>query len=377
MERVTLDKSEGTAEVRRSVYSATQSSKSEIPHLVSIPAKKDNRGEAMSHHYSGADFGFPHGDARLDFTDLYAFPKPGDASKSILIMNVHPSTGANPPGPTTDEALSPDGIYELRIDTNGDNVADIAYRVRVTSSKDGAQTATLRRVEGAQAGGTGDDGQIIFEGVPVSTGSETRVAEAGDHRFFIGWRSDPFFFDVNGALNNLQFTGDDYFANADVCSIVLEVPNSALSSKKLGIWARTLDGASGKWVQADRGARPQQTPFLAGEQNAAYLAAEPADDARFIPVFAHALEHTGGYTPAEATRVAGTLLPDVLHYDPTQPAAFPNNGRALTDDVVNFFLPLLTNGKVTDDKVGPHKDLLAAFPYVGPPHKARAAKLAA
>jgi hypothetical protein len=331
----------------------------------------------MSHHYSGADFGFPHGDARLDFTDLYAFPKPGDAGKSILIMNAHPSSGANPPGPTTDVTLSPDAIYELKIDTNGDNVADIAYRVRVTSSKDRAQTATLRRVEGAQAAGIGDDGQIIFEGVPVSTGLETRVAEAGDHRFFIGWRSDPFFFDVNGALNNLQFTGTDYFADADVCCIVLEVPNSALGTKKLGLWARTLDGTSGKWVQADRGARPNQTPFLAGEQNAAYLAAEPADDARFIPVFAHALEHTGGYTPAEATRVAGTLLPDVLHYDPTQPAAFPNNGRALTDDVVDFFLPILTNGKVTQDNVGPHKDLLAAFPYVGPPHKARATGLVA
>jgi hypothetical protein len=38
-----------------------------------------------------ADFGFPHGDARLDFTDLYAFPKPGDGSKSIFIINVHPS----------------------------------------------------------------------------------------------------------------------------------------------------------------------------------------------------------------------------------------------------------------------------------------------
>src|SRR5215471_10867263 len=42
----------------------------------------------MSHHYSGPDFGFPRGDARLDFTDLYAFPKPGNASKSILVMNV-------------------------------------------------------------------------------------------------------------------------------------------------------------------------------------------------------------------------------------------------------------------------------------------------
>ena len=115
----------------------------------------------------------------------------------------------------------------------------------------------------------------------------------------------------------------------------------------------------------------QQTPFLSGEQNAAYLAAEPADDARFIPVFAHALEHTGGYTPEEATRVAATLLPDVLHYDSTRPASFPDNGRALTDDVVDFFLPILTNGKVKRDNVGPHKDLLAEFPYVGAPHKAR------
>jgi hypothetical protein len=327
----------------------------------------------MSHHYSGPDFGFPHGDARLDFTDLYAFPKPGDAGKSILIMNVHPSVGVNPQGPTTDEPFATEAVYELRIDTNGDNVADIAYRVRFTSDKDGAQSATVRRVEGAQAAGIGDGGQVIVEAAPVSTGLDTRVTEAGDYRFFAGWRSDPFFFDVAGALNNLQFTGDDYFADKDVCSIVLEVPNSALGGK-MALWVRTLDGANGKLVQADRGARSNQTPFLAGEQNAAYLSAEPADDARFVPVFAHALEHTGGYTPAEATRVAGTMLPDVLPYDSSKPASYPGNGRALTDDVVDFFLPLLTNGKVTQDKVGPHKDLLASFPYVGPPHKARSAE---
>ena len=44
----------------------------------------------MSHHYSGPDYSFPHGDARHDLTDLCAFPKPGNASKSILIRNVHP-----------------------------------------------------------------------------------------------------------------------------------------------------------------------------------------------------------------------------------------------------------------------------------------------
>ncbi|HTC92909.1 MAG TPA: DUF4331 family protein [Terriglobales bacterium] len=331
----------------------------------------------MSHHYSGPDFGFPHGDARLDFTDLYAFPKPGGTGKSILIMNVHPSASVSPPGPTTAVPFAPDALYEFKIDTNGDAVADIAYRVRFSSSEDGAQTATLRRVEGAQAAGTGDGGLVIVERAPVSMDGWPQLTEAGDYRFFAGWRGDPFFFDVQGALNNLQFTGDDFFADKDVCSIVLEVPNSALGTKAVGLWCRTLDGAGGKWVQADRGARPQQTVFLTGAENAAYLAAQPADDARFVAVFAHSLEHAGGYTPEEARRVAGTLLPDILSYDPKRPASFPNNGRALTDDVVDIFIPILTNGKVTGDKVGPHSDLLTEFPYVGPPHKAWSAEMVA
>src|SRR5689334_15457853 len=82
----------------------------------------------MSHHYSGPDYGFPHGDARLDLTDLYAFPKPGDPGKSILIMNAHPSVSVKPPGPTTREPFATTAIYELKIDTNGDVIADIAYR---------------------------------------------------------------------------------------------------------------------------------------------------------------------------------------------------------------------------------------------------------
>jgi len=322
----------------------------------------------MSHHYSGPDFGFPHGDARLDLTDLYAFPKPGEADKSILIMNVHPSAVVNPPGSTTREPFSPKALYELKIDTNGDAVADIAYRVRFSSSADGTQTATVRRIEGAQAAETGDSGQIVIEAAPVSTGREARVTEAGRYRFFAGWRSDPFFFDTLGALNDLQFTGDDFFIDKDVCSIVLEMPNSALGPKQVGLWARTLDGADGVWIQADRGALPAQAVFLVGSERDAYHAGEPANDARFIAVFAHALEHAGGYAPEEARRVAETLLPDMLSYDPTRPAFFPGNGRTLTDDTADAFLTVLTNGKVTGDKVGPHIDLLAEFPYLGPPH---------
>jgi hypothetical protein len=322
----------------------------------------------MSHHYSGPDFGFPRGDARLDFTDLYAFPKPGNAGKSILVMNVHPSAVVNPPGPTTAEPFAPEALYEFRIDTNSDNVADIAYRVRFSASENGLQTAALRRVDGAQTAVIGDGGQVIIASAQVSTGRDTRVAEAGEYRFFAGWRSDPFFFDVHGMLNNQQFTGDDFFADKNVCSIVLELPNSDLGTKRVGVWARTLVVAVGGWVQVDRGALPAQAVFLVGTERDAYMGGEPADDGRFVSVFAHALEHTGGYAPEEARRAARTLLPDVLSYDPTRPACFPISGRTLTDDAGDAFVAVLTNGKVKEDKVGPHGDLLPEFPYLGPPH---------
>jgi hypothetical protein len=322
----------------------------------------------MSHHASGPDFGFPRGDARLDMTDLYVFPKPGDPSKSILVLNVHPSVAVNPPGPTTKEPFAPGALYEFKIDTDGDAVANIAYSVCFASSGDGKQTATLRRTQGEGAAGVCDDGEVIVEKAPVSVGREALVTKAGDCRFFFGWRSDSFFFDAKGLFNKMQFTGDDFFADKNVCSIVIELPSSALGTNPIGIWARTLDKTREGWIQADRGGRPLQAVFLVGEEREAYLNGEPADDDRFIGVFAHGLEHSGGYTPEEAVGVARKLLPDILSYDPRNPARFPNNGRTLTDDVVDVFFSIFTNGKVAGDKVGPHGDLLDEFPYLGPPH---------
>src|SRR5258706_210798 len=306
----------------------------------------------MSHHYSGPDFGFPHGDARLDLTDLYAFPKPGEADRSILIMNVHPSAARNPPGSTTREPFASEALYELKIDTIADAVADIAYRVRFSASADGPQAAAVRRVEGGQAAETGDSGRVMIEAAPVSTGRDARVTEAGRYRFFAGWRSDPFFFDTRGALNDLQFTGDDFFIDKDVCSIVLEMPNSALGPKRVALWARTLDRAGGVWVQADRGALPAQAVFLVGSERDGYHAGEPANDARFIAVFAHALEHAGGYAPEEARRVAGTRLPGKLCQDPKRSASFSGEGRSHTNGAPDRVLAGPHKGQTTRHQAG-------------------------
>jgi hypothetical protein len=337
----------------------------------------------MSHHYSGPDLGFPNGDARLDFCDLYAFPKPDDAGKSILVMNVHPSStvsvdrspDAAPMTLTTAEPFSADAIYELKIDTDGDSVADVTYRLVFSDFGAGGQTATLRLIRGSEASIAADDGDILIDGTAVSLDSDVVIGEGAGHRLFVGWRSDPFFFDPPSAFNAFDFSASkDFFADKDVCSIVLEVPNIVLGSGAVGVWARTMARSGSGWVQVDRGALAAQSVFLTNDRRDDYMAADPVDDAAFIPVFAHSLEHLGDFTHDEAERVATSLLPDMIRFDPSQPASYPKNGRALTDDIMGPFLTIITNSRVTSHGLVRHEDFIAEFPYLGPPHLEFAAR---
>lgn len=323
----------------------------------------------MSHHYSGPQLGFPNGNAQLDFCDLYAFPKPGDEGKSILIMNVHPSSSLMPSEPTISIPFAADARYEIKIDTNRDNIADLTYQVSFSPFTSDGQSASLRLITDPTGEGSESAGELLIESAAVSLDRTATVTEEGGHRLFAGWRSDAFFFDPPGAFNDFRFS-TDWFADKDVCSIALEIPNSVLGTQGVGLWARTLTGVNDRWVQVDRGALAAQSVFLTGDQREAYLAAEAADDADFVATFAHSLQHTGGYAYEDAQRVAETLLPDILPFDQTQAAAYPHNGRTLTDDVMGVFLPILTNNTVMAHGLRPHDDLLAEFPYVGPPHTA-------
>src|SRR5438270_13298769 len=115
----------------------------------------------MSHHASGPNFEFPRGDARLDMTDLFVFTKPGDPSKSIIVLHVHPSFRFDSPEPTTTEPFAPGALYEIKIDTYGDAVADLSFSVQFASAADGQQTATVRRLRGKRAAAMGDDGELL------------------------------------------------------------------------------------------------------------------------------------------------------------------------------------------------------------------------
>jgi len=298
----------------------------------------------------------------LNITDFYTFQKPGDAGKTILIMNV------NPMPPKLAAAFDPDAIYEFRIDTNGDAVADVAFRVTFSVYQNGQQTATVRRATGQQAASNDNSGEVIIASAPVSFGEQPQVTHSGDYAFFAGLRSDPFFFDLMGFCNNLKFTGTDYFLDKDVFGIVLEVPNSALGGQKVGLWSRVLWAHDGEVMQVARLGLPLvNILFNNAAEKDQFNRSEPAQQAAlFLNKVTAQLENMGN-TANNAREIARMFIPDILHYDTSSTRGF-FNGRRLSDDVVDTILGLVTAGRVTTDMVGPHTDYLPAFPYLGQPH---------
>ncbi len=323
----------------------------------------------MADHLDAPGLMSPGMDARIDITDIYAFQKPGNRNKSILVMNV------NPLAPTLATSFNTDAVYQINVDNNGDALTDVSFRVRFSDAGDG-QTATVRRQAGEDARNLGGGGDVIVRNAPVSFGSEPKIVEQGSFRFFAGIRSDPFFFDLLGFLNNFMFTGSDFFIDKNVFSMVLEVPNTSLGpDPAVAIWGRCNAPVNGKLTQIDRMGRPAiNTVFNhLGDKNI-FNSITPDKDrttknlekVTFLASFEDTLE-SFGYSDPEARAIARILLPDLLTYDFSSSAGFLN-GRQLKDDVIDIELNLVTNGTVTTDKVGAHKDLLDHFPYLGKPH---------
>ena len=87
--------------------------------------------------------------------------------------------------------------------------------------------------------------------------------------------------------------------------------------------------------------------------------------ANYLEPWSAILQNAGGYTPEQAKAAALQVLPDILHYDRTQLATYPN-GRVPTDDVYSQRFAWLTNGKVSPSGLKPHDDLLPHFPLPRP-----------
>src|SRR5579883_1363654 len=138
----------------------------------------------MADHLDAPGLVSPDSNPKTDITDIYLFQKPGNASKSILILNV------NPLAPTLANEFESNGLYELKIDTDGDALAEIAFHISFTPVTNGQQWATVRRVTGAQAEQDANSGEVIIAQAPVSFGSTALVTKSGPYKFFAGLRSD-------------------------------------------------------------------------------------------------------------------------------------------------------------------------------------------
>src|SRR5579859_691676 len=229
----------------------------------------------MADHLDAPGLQSPNMDPRIDITDIYAFQKPGDAHKSILILDV------NPLAPTLANSFEPKAVYEFKIDTNGDAIADLTYRVSFSNFENGQQNATVKRAV-ETAAQENDSGEVIIQGAPCSFGKEAHITTAGDYKFFAGIRSDPFFFDLAAFLAGFAFhnPGTDFFIDKNVFSIVLEVPNEALGrNPKIGLWCRTLMPRGDGLTQDDRMGRPAiNTVFNHGNDKNVFNAIDPNQD---------------------------------------------------------------------------------------------------
>ncbi len=333
----------------------------------------------MSNHFTGLSLGPPLGDQRLDLCDLYAFQSPADAGKTVLILNANPQA----------DALHPDAIYRLAIDNDGDLKNDIAFSFLFSEPRDGQQTVDVYLAKNDEAEEPEAVGSKIFDGVEVSFGKTPIIHESGSFKFFAGARSDAFFFDFDGIKNLFDtsgkrnftdlhlgaespWTGKDSNTEANVFSMVVEVPTTALGADPdIRIWGRCSLRRDGELLHVDRAGHPSVSSFFnTDDTKEEYNASEPVRDReRWIGMFIHLMGHTGNYTREEAIAAIdeeGTL-PDMLTYDPAKPAKYPN-GRVFTDDVINYRLAFLTKGDCPPTGLSPHTDTLAEFPYLGTPH---------
>lgn len=352
-------------------------------------------------------------DHKADITDWFAFVSPEHPDRVILILNVdpflEPSNGPNY------FPFDPNVLYEMKIDNNHDGLEDITFQFQFQSqiqmpgvftgfvggllnippitALDGPgsqgfserQTYTVSMVTSSHDEQL-NNGQTLFA-VPTNVGPRTMpnypaLREQGVYtlsngiRVFAGTVSDPFFIDLGGFFDSLNFRmasgggvlpasidGDDhhnYAPNAvagfNVNTIALEVPISMLTSDGrvhpatdaaavIGTWGTTsrrrlsvLGEARepGGWSQIQRLANPLINEGLIGTGSKDRFSMDaPVNDAQFSNFF---------LTPLVPTILASIGVP------------VPPAPRTDLLPLVQYMAPICPGCKAAD--AGPIADLL-------------------
>src|SRR5262249_54862927 len=111
---------------------------------------------------------------RLDLCDLYAFQSPADKNRTVIILNANPNA----------DALHPDAIYRLNVDSDGDYLTDIAFSYVFSKPQNGGQTVKLFVGTGSQSRSAEAVGTKIIADAEVSLQRQAEYHQVGAVHFF-------------------------------------------------------------------------------------------------------------------------------------------------------------------------------------------------
>ena len=336
--------------------------------------------------------GLAHHDLRLDITDVYLFR--GEVG-TAFVMSVNSSAA----GSDTPAAFHPHALYDFCIDLDGDFMEDIVHRVTFGElDQSGRQPIELHRLVGGEArdraatgslvawGSTeavvsGSDGLMLWAGLAAeSFYVEPTVLEAVRRAVRFGRRVELGAWQPRRAVNA--------FAGTSVYSIVLELPDRALSGlvgpdRQIGFWGQppwapmwAAGGPSTAWA-CRWWNRSSCRPMKSGR--ATTTAPTRATTGRTLASCRRIWWRASWPPMAPPTtrqRTArpfrGMLLPDVLRYQVGSTASFSfasRNGRGLSDNAPEVMFSLVTNRALSGGLSKRHAAGLPRprFPYVPPP----------
>jgi len=200
--------------------------------------------------------------AKMDMTDVYAFPSP-TAGRIVLVMN---SRAFLTPGATAlDASFDPDLLYQFKIDNSAtldgkeDRVIQVSFPGEGADQQVEVRGPVAPPVQGAMMNEIADVAPAVTGAINTNLGSATGI------QVFAGPRDDPFFLDLEAAFCILpdrkpvtgELSGDcaltpnpsapfyfrnpgvNYLAGYNVLSIVVELPSSLIENGapgKMGIW---------------------------------------------------------------------------------------------------------------------------------------------
>ena len=205
-----------------------------------------------------------------DISDIYLFPSPTNVNDVVAVMDVHPGL---PSGSGTTAFFDQQVLYTMKFDTQfsaeavtARPVENLVIQFSMSAASGGTQQIYVYGP--GTPNQTGTTTTIVNSATATGTGLINQTFTAGQLTVFAGVREDPFFFDLaqfykivpdrnmgstaasclptvgNGTCpNGWNNPGTDYFKNANVLSIVVEMPKTLLSTNGtgtiVGYWATT------------------------------------------------------------------------------------------------------------------------------------------